>query len=180
MREGARRAHRRASGTGTIKLREPRFQKSMKLFGYRVKTIYLKIALPLFAVWVVALVWSANHHFGNQRYRLNYLAKGVRGVADRNAAMIDPAELARIAGNAETGRLRFVLGEALKDLQYLPYFSELYKERVMGRRGEEQVFEFRVEVQRRLPDGRFVQVGADPPSAGGRLVGVPRSSRGQA
>ena len=132
----------------------------MKLFGTRVKPIYLRIALPLFAVWIVALVWSANHHLGNQRYRLNYLAKGVRGVAHRNAAMIDPAELARIAGSAESGRVRFVLGEALKDLQYLPYFSEVYKERVMGRGSEEQVFEFRLEVQRRLPDGRFVQVGA--------------------
>ncbi len=143
----------------------------MKLFGYRVKPITLKIVLPLFAVWVVALVWSANHHIGNQRYRLNYLAKGVRGVADRYAAMIDPAELARVAGGAESGRLRFVLGEAMQDLQYLPYFSELYKERVMGRRGEEQVFDFRVEVQRRLPDGRFVQVGA---------LTVPRDARDDA
>lgn len=167
--------------------------------GRRIKPIHLKVTLPLLAVWLVALIWAAHHHLGNEHYRLGYLAGGVRGVAERNAAMIDPVAVGRIncetlgdqdgAGGACPGgfntgaegqRLRADLQEALKDLQHLPYFSELYKTRVLGQAGEGRVFEFRVEVQRRISNGGFILVdavhvsqGEGPRVGGSGLLGAP-------
>ena len=171
--------------------------------------MHFKVALPLLTVWIIALIWSAHHHISNQNNRLRYLAKGVQGVAERNAAMLNPAALARIscatrkpAGSggepcgrewiagvmscdfsapcgyrfgAESRRVGEVLGETLKDLRYLPYFSELYKERVLKRSAGEQVFSFRVEVQRRLETGGFIQIAAlrVPPGREARDFGAP-------
>ena len=165
----------------------------MNILGLPIKRFHLKFTLPLLAVWTIALIWSLHHHLGNERYRLGFLASGVRGVAELNAAMIDPVVVSRIncetvngggaacggsaisdgaAGtascdlsdpcvyrhSAESRRINSVLRETLSDLRYLPYFSELYKQRVLRR--EDRVFAFRVEVQRLLADGGFIQVGA--------------------
>lgn len=168
----------------------------IKIPGLSIKPIHLKLTLPLLAVWLIALLWSAHHNISNERNRLAFLAKGVRRVAEQNAAMIDPVAVARMncaipqgyrssepscpiraytpAGvgicdfSAQCGwrhgtegrRVGEVLRDALQDLRYLPYFTELYKERVLGPGGKDRVFTFRVEVQRRDVNGSFVQVGA--------------------
>ncbi|MCZ6558571.1 MAG: hypothetical protein O7A69_12480 [SAR324 cluster bacterium] len=179
----------------------------MKIFAVRIRPIHFKITIPLLAIWVVSLAWSANHHIENQRYRLSYLAKGVQQIARRNAALINAAEAGRItcesvqgqsgqdcgARDPRTGlvacqfsgdcayrfgteraRLQAALVETVKDLQYLPYFSELYRERVLAREKQDKEFSFRIEVQRVLPGGRFALVdGLAVPSGGAYKFGQP-------
>lgn len=180
----------------------------MNLFGRRIKSIHLKLTLPLTVIWLISLLWSVNHHLGNERNRLDYLASGVRGVAEKAAAIIEPAAVSRIScdllkdsspadsckasisadgkscnlaapcnfryGGA-SARIADALREALSDLNYLPYFSELYKKLVLKREGEEHLFQFRVELQRQETGGNFIQVGAirEPPSENMGAFGLP-------
>ena len=180
----------------------------MNLFGRRIKSIHLRLTLPLTVIWLISLTWSVNHHLGNERNRLDFLASGVRGVAEKTAAMIEPASVSRIscefltdsmpANNCtvsitadgkscnlaapcnfryggESARIAEALREALSDLNYLPYFSELYKKLVLKRAGEKHLFEFRVELQRQETGGNFIQVGAirEPPTENMGAFGLP-------
>lgn len=181
----------------------------MNILGRRIKPVHLKFTLPLLAIWLAALIWAVHHHTSNERYRLGYLAEGVRGVAERNAAIIDPVAVGRISCETladqdgaegacpdgatigaescelsspcgfrygvEGHRLRADLQEALNDLRHLPYFSEMYRTRVLGRAGEGRQFEFRVEVQRRISNGGFTLVDAlyVPQGEGSGVLGAP-------